>query len=444
MAEQTHIIHTQLLELHIGAEAAEDHQAMLQALEQLAAEGLAASIGSCLDHFSSPQAEQYIDLLEVHLTIGEGAEWRFSLLEQFPQALNEALQQQLAIEGTHKNSLPANGGQQRHLAAREEERGLGAQEAVLTRAHRVGMETATQYGLQASAGAEPTVKSHDILLHYLLTGRLLWSASDDFNISDWAEILTSYGFGVMPASQEIRQKQLALRQVLTNHPLARQRLQRDFSPERLMQLFPNQQVIEEDWPQAIEEAMQASVKQWKGEGIEAAATSPNESNSLLEKRFLRHVGLLLLHPFLEDYLTQVGVVQAGKILDFDRAASLLAALALGRSPEGEWELETALLLLPKTEKRMVGYVQLTPEELVFTHKTIGKAILTWPTIGSTSVEGFRESFLQRTGLLEQGSYGGIITWENRPFDMLLDYLPWRLSYIRLPWMDSFLTLNTGR
>lgn len=436
MADQTHAIQTQLLLLEMDAEAGqEDYQALLQTLTDLADTRLAAIICDCLDQHSNTTSVQHIERLEIHVTLEENEEWSKSLCEQLPEALRQALQEQLP--------------QENQIGKEESAASSGLGETV----KQLEFNASSQERGWLNAGAKKAIKSKDLLPYYLLTGRLAWFGADDFTAADWAKILASYGLGKGNTSKITRQKQDMLRQLLIDHPQALERFQRDFSARRLAQLWLGQEAS----PAAIKKLQhqlakleraqqQKHLKQLLGKDSEQhtkEAETEAQAN-LLERRFLRGVGLLLLHPFLEDYLLRAGVVEAGLVLDFDRAASLLAALVLGRSPVGEWELEMALLLLPKTEKRVVGPVQLTAEELVLTHKTIENAISAWPTIGETSVSGFRESFLQRTGFLEQGNYGGIITWESRPFDMLLDYLPWRLSYIRLAWMDSFLTLNTGR
>ena len=63
-------------------------------------------------------------------------------------------------------------------------------------------------------------------------------------------------------------------------------------------------------------------------------------------------------------------------------------------------------------------------------------IQNWKAIGNTSIQGFRESFLNRKGVLtlDQNNYWHLKV-EPKTFDMLLDSLPWSFSIIKHPWMD---------
>jgi Contractile injection system tape measure protein len=62
----------------------------------------------------------------------------------------------------------------------------------------------------------------------------------------------------------------------------------------------------------------------------------------------------------------------------------------------------------------------------------------WNIVGNTSVDGIRESFLQRKGKLMYKESGWILQVEQQPYDMLLQHLPWNISMIQLPWMKQML------
>jgi hypothetical protein len=59
----------------------------------------------------------------------------------------------------------------------------------------------------------------------------------------------------------------------------------------------------------------------------------------------------------------------------------------------------------------------------------------WKTIGQTSVQGFRESFLQRRGSLALKDDAWHLKVEQRTFDMLLDSIPWGFATIKHRWME---------
>ena len=58
----------------------------------------------------------------------------------------------------------------------------------------------------------------------------------------------------------------------------------------------------------------------------------------------------------------------------------------------------------------------------------------WSALGRTSVAGLRETFLQRQGALTQDDEAWRLVVEPRPFDMLLDRIPWGYGTLKLPWM----------
>lgn len=62
----------------------------------------------------------------------------------------------------------------------------------------------------------------------------------------------------------------------------------------------------------------------------------------------------------------------------------------------------------------------------------------WGVLGSTSIQGLREGFLQREGVLTHGDEGWTLTVQTRALDVLLDRLPWGIGTIKAPWMSEVL------
>jgi hypothetical protein len=58
----------------------------------------------------------------------------------------------------------------------------------------------------------------------------------------------------------------------------------------------------------------------------------------------------------------------------------------------------------------------------------------WAVLKNTSPEGLRESFLQREGRLVFQNDQWELTVQKQAHDILLDYLPWNISMVRLLWM----------
>ncbi len=69
----------------------------------------------------------------------------------------------------------------------------------------------------------------------------------------------------------------------------------------------------------------------------------------------------------------------------------------------------------------------------------------WPGLENTSAQGLRDTFLIRPGLLELTGEGPHrLRLEPRPFDMLLNRVPWPTGMVSLAWMDRPLAVDWGR
>jgi hypothetical protein len=67
-------------------------------------------------------------------------------------------------------------------------------------------------------------------------------------------------------------------------------------------------------------------------------------------------------------------------------------------------------------------------------KLLAAAIEHWNRLKSTSVDGLREVFLQRDGKIEWKGQYWLLTVGKKPYDVLLQHLPWPISTIILPWL----------
>ena len=65
----------------------------------------------------------------------------------------------------------------------------------------------------------------------------------------------------------------------------------------------------------------------------------------------------------------------------------------------------------------------------------------WDALKGTSIDGLRESFLQRDGKLIIGEEQYYLQVEQKAFDVLLDRIPWNISMIRLSWMEKVLSVQ---
>ena len=80
-------------------------------------------------------------------------------------------------------------------------------------------------------------------------------------------------------------------------------------------------------------------------------------------------------------------------------------------------------------------------------KKVAESLLTaitqqWDKLKNTSADGLRGSFFVREGqlsLTQSGKWKLFI--EKKPYDVLLDFMPWGLSTIKLKWMEKVLLVE---
>lgn len=156
--------------------------------------------------------------------------------------------------------------------------------------------------------------------------------------------------------------------------------------------------------------------------------------------FVNYAGLVLLHPFISPFFEATGVKAAnGKAIadaHIPRAAALLHFLATGQEELYEYELGFIKILLglePDTPI-LVGEGLIAESDRQEAEALLQSAINYWSVLKGTSVNGFRTSFLQRSGLLHNTENAWILQVEHQAFDLLLEHLPWSISVIKLSWM----------
>ncbi|HWM89809.1 MAG TPA: contractile injection system tape measure protein [Thermoanaerobaculia bacterium] len=151
----------------------------------------------------------------------------------------------------------------------------------------------------------------------------------------------------------------------------------------------------------------------------------------------RLAGLILLHPFLPRFFESTGVLKEGQV-ELPRAAALLHLLATGEEEVYELELGFIKILLglrpgsplPVSEGLLCESDRDEAEALL--QAVIGH----WSVLKNTSLEGLRQTFLQRRGLLREKKEGFELQLEPEAFDVLLGHLPWGIGTVKLPWMKK--------
>ncbi|MEJ7769339.1 MAG: contractile injection system tape measure protein, partial [Chitinophagaceae bacterium] len=85
--------------------------------------------------------------------------------------------------------------------------------------------------------------------------------------------------------------------------------------------------------------------------------------------------------------------------------------------------------------------RLTKAEMSEADNLIESVIENWKVLKKTSIAGFRESFFQRKGILQEKDAHWILQVEKKGYDIVLNTIPWGFSLIKLPWMTKHIQVE---
>lgn len=168
----------------------------------------------------------------------------------------------------------------------------------------------------------------------------------------------------------------------------------------------------------------------------------NKEEMLAEIRegiFVHNAGLVVVASFLPMLFKKLLLVDGNVITDKNKAVMLVQYLASGKEYVAEFELGLAKILCGlEMETAVDTNIILSEEEKQEANELLLSAIEYWSILGNTSVQGLRDSFLVRDGKLSFDKDEWLLQVEQKPYDMLLQNLPWNISMIKLAWMPYIL------
>ena len=165
-----------------------------------------------------------------------------------------------------------------------------------------------------------------------------------------------------------------------------------------------------------------------------------ESESDYPEYFIENAGLVLLHPFLKPFLEEFELVKDDEFVDEasqEKAVGLLQYLVTGQTEFPEHELLLNKLLVGlDVDHPLERDFDMSEEEMQEAENLLRTAIRYWDKLKNTSPDGLRGGFLKRKGKLSLREEGWVLTVEPQQIDVLLDYIPWNISLIKLPWLEE--------
>lgn len=161
--------------------------------------------------------------------------------------------------------------------------------------------------------------------------------------------------------------------------------------------------------------------------------------------FVRQAGVVLVHAFLPALFERLRLIQNGKFVHKEarqRALYLLHYVSTGKGYAEEHELAVAKILCAWAVNMPVDRsVELAAAECDEADSMLQVVIEQWKVLKHTTADGLREGFLQRAGKLFEKNNQFFLQVESSPVDVLLDQLPWTLSFVKLPWMNEILRVD---
>lgn len=180
---------------------------------------------------------------------------------------------------------------------------------------------------------------------------------------------------------------------------------------------------------------ESSVKPYFEESCEA----------VFDEIFIENAGLVIVNSYLPILFERCGLTKSNTFLSSDhqqKAALLIQYLLLDKPPLDEHHLPFNKLLcgLPLASPINTSMVP-TADEMKIVRGLIKAVIEHWTSIGQSSIDGFRGSWLWRKGKLEHKEEQWELHVEQNTYDMLLDRLPFSMSPIKYSWMEKPLIVN---
>lgn len=166
----------------------------------------------------------------------------------------------------------------------------------------------------------------------------------------------------------------------------------------------------------------------------------NEAAAEESSTYINNAGLVILHPFLQNFFITTALMQGDNFssdIAAQTAVHLLQYLANGEQQAPEYIMPLNKILCGIDEEQHIDrFIQLEEKQLKEAVALLQAVVEHWEILKNTSVEGLQETFFQRKGKLSFNATDGFwkLQVERKALDILLDKIPWGISYIKLPWM----------
>ncbi|MDO6686775.1 MULTISPECIES: contractile injection system tape measure protein [unclassified Agarivorans] len=169
----------------------------------------------------------------------------------------------------------------------------------------------------------------------------------------------------------------------------------------------------------------------------------NSEPEPIQQAVLSNAGLVLLAPFIPMLFERLHLVEKQQFvspLSQQLAVNVLQHL-LGIDDYSDTDLSLNKLICGMEIASPVVCSPASEEHKPLLESLLNEAVRQWSALGKTSVMGLRDSFLLRNGVLSRQEELWQLQVEVKPYDMLLDKLPWGYGMVKFSWMKSAIQVN---
>jgi len=189
------------------------------------------------------------------------------------------------------------------------------------------------------------------------------------------------------------------------------------------------------------------------EGIDSNHTQNfNKQNDINKKSvletqnadyYINNAGLIIAAPYFVQIFKELKYLHGNNFENEEtqaRAIHVTQYLVNGQEQVSEAFLPLNKLLCGwPIEKTIQKEITLTKNEKEEAEELLNAIIKNWQKLGNTSIAALRETFLQRNATLKFRE--GFNDWHlqveyKEGIDILIEYLPWTISMLKLPWMPE--------
>lgn len=161
--------------------------------------------------------------------------------------------------------------------------------------------------------------------------------------------------------------------------------------------------------------------------------------------YIPNGGIVIVHPFLEELFRVRDLIRDSRFISNRtqcQAVRLIDYLISGHDQSPEYQLLLPKLLcgLPWDEP-IAHDIILSQEDIEACEQLLAAIVTHWKALGKSSIDGLREGFIKRHGILARHGEDWRLRMEQHAQDILIERLPWSFSTIRLPWMNTTLHVS---